>query len=399
MSWDDQNDKNRKKGPWGAKPSEPSGGNDGDYGDSDDQRGARPPLSDAPPDIDTVLRQAQEKFSNAFGFGGGGTPRRRVRSGPSLGIAFLVLVILWLASGLYRVLPEENAVILTFGKWTSTRGEAGLGYHLPWPIQQDIKVNVAFDRRVEVGFRDQGTRGRDAQAAGDVSSESRMLTGDENIVDIDFVVTWRISDARNFLFEIRDPETTVKKVGESALREIVGQSPIQRALTEGRADIEARSKDLMQKMLDEYKSGIVISGVQLLRVDPPEPVVDAFDDVQRARADKERIKSESETYRNDIVPRARGEAQKLIRDAEAYKEAATSRAKGEAGRFQSVYAAYAKAKDVTEKRIYIETMQQIMQGSNKVIMETGKTGSPLLPYLPLNNLPQRTPPSAPASTP
>lgn len=397
MGWDDQDDKNRKKGPWGAKPSEPSDGKDNDYGDSDQQRGQRPPYGDAPPDIDAVLRQAQEKFGNAFGFGGG--PRRRARSGPGLSIAFFALVVLWLASGLYRVLPEENAVILTFGKWTSTRGEAGLGYHMPWPIQQDIKVNVAFDRRVEVGFRDQGTRGRDAQAAGDVSSESRMLTGDENIVDIDFVVTWRISDARNFLFEIRDPETTVKKVAESALREIVGQSPIQRALTEGRADIEARSKDLMQKMLDEYKSGIVISGVQLLRVDPPEPVVDAFDDVQRARADKERIKSESETYRNDIVPRARGEAQKLIRDSEAYKEAAISRAKGEAGRFQSVYAAYAKAKDVTEKRIYIETMQQIMQESNKVIMEGGKNGSPLLPYLPLNNLPQRVPSSAAASTP
>ncbi len=373
MTWDDQDNKDGGgKGPWGSR--------EGGKGDKpktpwDPQRG------ESNPDLDAMLRQAQDKFGGLFG---GKSPNEGKK-----GISLLVLIIaaLWLGTGFYRVLPGENVVLLTFGKWTSTRSEAGAGYHMPWPIQTVMAVNVAFDRRVEVGFRDQPPSriAGEATEKNNVLSESQMLTGDENIVDIDFVVMWRVSDAKNYLFQIRDPETTVKKVAESAMRETIGRSAIQKALTEGRADIEARTKDLMQKMLDGYQSGIVINSVQLLRVDPPAPVVDAFDDVQRARADKERTKNEAETYRNDIVPRARGDAQKLLQDAEAYKAAVLSKATGEAARFLSVYDAYVEAKDVTTKRIYIETMQQVMQNSKKIVLEDGKSG-PVLPYLPLDSL-------------
>jgi membrane protease subunit HflK len=384
MTPDNQDDENQKKGPWGSKNTGSGGG----------QKPGNPwdKKEEEIPNLDDMLRQAQSKFNNTFG----GKPGAGDEGKKGLGLILLLAIALWLSTGFYLVLPEENAVLLTFGKWTSTRGESGLGYHIPWPVQSVMKVNVAFDRRVEIGFRDQPPSriaGDAATEKNNVTSESQMLTGDENIVDIDFVVMWRIGDAKNYLFQIRDPETTIKKVAESAMREIIGRGKIQTALTEGRADIEARTKELMQKMLDDYQSGISINSVQLLRVDPPAPVVDAFDDVQRARADKERTKNEAETYHNDIVPRARGDAQKLIRDAEAYKEAVISKATGEAGRFLSVYNAYAEAKDVTVRRIYIETMQQIMQSSKKVIVGDGKSGS-VLPYLSLDQLQGKAKPAA-----
>lgn len=384
MARDNQDDQDRKKNPWGTKTS--------GQNDPSDKKPRNPweqgtdPNNDGP-DLDALLREAQKRFGGIFNDSPGGNGGKK-----AISLVLLLIAGLWLATGFYRVLPEEHAVLLTFGKWTSTRVESGLGYHIPWPVQSVMKVNVAFDRRVEIGFRDQPPSrlaGETDTARSGVPSESQMLTGDENIVDIDFVVMWRIGDARNFLFEIRDPETTVKKVAESAMRETIGRSKIQKALTEGRADIEARTRELTQKMLDDYHSGILINSVQLLRVDPPSPVVDAFDDVQRARADKERAKNEAETYRNDIVPRARGDAQKLVQDAEAYKEAVISKAKGEAGRFSSVYAAYAEDKDVTTKRIYIETMQQVMQGGKKVIVSDGSKGSSILPYLSLDRLQEK----------
>jgi membrane protease subunit HflK len=369
MAWDNEDDKNGGgKGPWGSR--EP---------DRTQRPKNRPPSPEENADLDAMLRQAQDKFGTIFGNKPSGDGKK------GLGLVLLIALVFWLATGFYRVLPGENVIILTFGKWTATRTDAGAGYHIPWPIQSIMSVNVAFDRRVEIGFRDQPPSriAGEVNEKNNISSESQMLTGDENIVDIDFVVMWHIGDAKNYLFKIRDPETTVKKVAESAMRETIGRSPIQKALTEGRADIEARTKDLMQKMLDDYQSGVLINSVQLLSVNPPAPVVDAFDDVQRARADKERAKNEADTYRNDIVPRARGDAQKLLQDAEAYKQAVLSKAQGEAARFLSVYAAYAEAKDVTLKRIYIETMQQVMQNSKKVVLGDSKSGA-ILPYLPLD---------------
>lgn len=372
MVWDNQDDHdNLKKGPWGAKkPSDqnkqnPWGQNKGNN-NGQGQEGEEP-------DLEEFLRQAQGRLNGIFGKNKGGSPVG-APDGKGIGLLFLLIVGLWLATGFYRILPEENGVITTFGKWTNTRTASGLGYHIPWPVQQVQKVNVAFERRLEIGG---------ARDGGSDLSESRILTGDENIVDTNFVVTWRISDAKQYLFNIRDPETTVKKVAESAMREIIGQSVIQKVLTEGRANIESRTKETMQKMLDDYHAGIAINNAQLLRVAPPSPVVDAFDDVQRARADKERLKNEAQTYSNKVVPVARGDAQKLLAEANAYREAVISKAKGEAERFNSVYQAYAVSKDITMERIYIETMQQVMQSSRKIIVGDGKA-SPLLPYLPLD---------------
>ncbi|MFH1158521.1 MAG: FtsH protease activity modulator HflK [Pseudomonadota bacterium] len=367
MAWDNQDGKDRKKGPWGSV-----GSGKGDKPESPWEQ--RPSPGGEEPDLDALLRQAHDRFGNMFSLK---SPGDGVKG---IGIVFILILILWLGTGFYRVLPGENAVIQTFGKWTGTQGVAGLSYRIPWPVQTVTKVDVAFDRRLEIGSRE-----RAIGEKSNVLDESLMLTGDENIVDIDFVVMWKIGDAKKYLFQIRDPDNTVKKVSESAMREIIGRGLIQKAMTEGRADIEARTKELIQKMLDDYQSGIIINSVQLLRVNPPAPVVDAFDDVQRARTDRERIKNEAETYRNDIVPRARGDAQKLVQDAGAYKEAVLSKARGEAGRFLSVYEAYAQSKDVTTRRIYIETMQQIMQNSKKVIVGDGKGGT-ILPYLSLDQL-------------
>ncbi len=365
-------------GPWGSGPRRPdnnSGGN-----------GPAGPRGSGDPDLDAVLRQAQERFRTVFGQGGngggnGGGNMRPARGAPLFSFAgiFMVALGLWLASGFYRVEPQENAVILTFGKWSDTRTDSGLGYALPWPIQEVNKVDVAFDRRLEIGFRDQtGPRG-----GTDVPGESLMVTGDENIIDIDFVVLWRIGDAGKYLFQIRDPETTVKKVAESAMREIIGRTPIQKALTEARGEVEAGTRELMQRMLDEYQSGITINSVQLLKVDPPADVVDAFVDVQRARADRERARNEAETYRNDILPRARGDAQKLEQDAQAYKESVIIRAQGDADRFAAIVSGYGGSRDITQKRMYIETMQQVMQNSRKLIVSEDKG---VLPYLPLDTL-------------
>ena len=272
-------DKNDKPNPWGQRPSNNGGGGGGGGRDNE-------------PDLDDMLRQAQERFRGTFG--GGKRPASDLDPGKAFGIILIILVALWLGTGFYTVQPQEDAVVLTFGKARKTITDPGLGYRLPWPIEDVLKVNVEEIQKVDIG-----NANRDP-------SESAMLTGDENIVNIHFSVFWRRTDAVKYLFSIQNPDETVQKVAESAMREIIGRTPIQRALTEGRAEIESKSKELMQKMLDDYNSGVIINSVQLLSADPPTPVIDAFNDVQRARTDKERLKNEAETYRNDIVPSARG---------------------------------------------------------------------------------------------
>lgn len=352
--------------PWGSRP--PSGNKPS--GDRPSGNGSQPT------DINDFLRRAQGKFKGPFGGGSSGMPRGK----GDIGILIAIVLGLWLASGVYRVGPSEHAVILTFGKWTHTTTEPGLGYRLPWPVQEEKKVDVKLDRRVIVGYRsDAAWSGR--SDANNVPFESGMLTGDENIINIDFVVLWHIGDAQRYLFGIRDPETTIKKVAESAMREVIGRTQIQNALTGARNDIEAQTRALMQKVLDKYDTGVVVTSVQLQKVDPPTAVVDAFDDVQRARSDMERTKNEAQTYANDIVPRARGEAQKTLQDAGAYKEAEVAKAEGDAQRFLSVYAAYEQSKDVTEKRLYLETMQAILKNSKRVVVGDGN--APVMPYLPL----------------
>jgi len=377
------------QGPWGGRPGNDPGGsnNNGNNGNNGD--GNQPPWGQRPrgggggggnePDLDEMLRQAQDRFKNTFG---GKKPSGAMEPNKAFTILIGLLFLVWVASGFYTVQPEENAIVLTFGKAAigpdEIKDKPGLGYRLPYPIQDVVKDNVKRNRQLDIGFQGRGA------VSTDRPHESGMLTGDENIVKIHFSVFWRIGNLGNYVFAITRPEETVQKVAESAMREIIGRTEIQKALTEGRADIEAKAKELMQKILDSYDSGVLINGVQLLSVDPPDPVVDAFNDVQRARTDRERLRNEADAYKNNVVPVAKGEAQKLIREAEAYKEAAIAKAEGDAERFNSVYKAYAESKDITQKRLYLETMQEVLRNSRKVI--TGDTkGAPLLPLLQLDN--------------
>ncbi|HYF87325.1 FtsH protease activity modulator HflK [Azospirillum sp.] len=373
-------------GPWGPPPGNngpgnpwgrPQGGGNGGGGGGPQ-----------PPDLEDLLRRSQDRLRRAMpgGFG----------SGRGVALVVGVLALIWLASGIYRVEADEQGVVLRFGEWTRTE-QPGLRYRLPSPIETVLLPKVTRVNRIEVGYRSSAGGGRNDR---DVPDESLMLTGDENIVDIDFTVFWVIKDAGNYLFKIRDPESTVKKAAESAMREVIGRTDLQPALTEARQQIETSTRQLLQTMLDEYQSGIEITQVQLQKADPPQPVIDAFNDVQRARADRERARNEAEAYRNDIIPRARGEAERLVQEASAYREQVVSLAQGDADRFRKVYEAYALNKDVTARRMYLETMEEIFRGRNKIIVDGSAQN--VVPYLPLNQLapnatpaPQQAPRQAP----
>jgi len=320
------------------------------------------------------------------------------RAGAGIAVAVIAVVVLWLASGFYRVLPDEVGVVLRFGAYNRTT-QPGLNYHLPVPIESVETPSVTRQNRLEVGYRStEGSASRGRQ----VPEEALMLTGDENIVDINFTVLWVVKDAKSYLFNIRNPEGTVKSAAESAMREIVGETPIASALAEGRGKIETNSEKLLQQILDTYGSGIEITLVKLQKVDPPDPVIESFRDVQRALADRARLRNEAESYRNDILPKARGAAVQVRQEAEAYKTAVVAHATGDAERFDEVYKAYKVAQDITIQRIYIETMEEILKNSNKVILDKAAEGSSgVLPYLPLPSLPafgDVHPPTAATST-
>lgn len=355
-------------GPWGRG----TGGGGGGGGGFGGQR---------PPDLEEMIRRSQEKLKRAVpgGFG----------SGRAVLVILAVIVVLWLLSGFYRVQPDQQGVVLRFGEWVQTT-EPGLNWHIPYPVETALTPSVEAINSIEIGFRSGGTGA--ARSSRDVPEESLMLTGDQNIIDIDFTVFWKISDAGQFLFNIRDPEATVKTAAEAAMREIIGRTDIQRALTESRQNIELDTRELLQALLIEYQAGIEITQVQLQQVQPPSQVIDAFNDVQRALQDRDRLRNEAEAYRNDILPRARGEAQQIIQDANAYRERLANEAQGEAQRFLSVYEAYLQNPDVATRRIYLETMQEVLAGTNKVIMGNGMEG--IVPYLPLNEL-QRHMPTSP----
>jgi membrane protease subunit HflK len=361
-------------GPWGG-----GGGGGGPWG-SGGSGGPKTPWGGGPggirpPDLEDILRKGQDRMRRLFPGGMGGAR--------GVGFAVLIGLLLWAASGFYRVAPDEQGVVLRFGQWVRTAGP-GLNYHLPRPIEAVLTPNVTRENRIEIGFRSaDGTR---AGPRREVQDEALMLTGDENIVDIKFVVFWRVKDAGMYVFNVRQPETTVKAAAESALREAVGQKQIQSVFTEGRAQIEQQTVELLQRLLDEYKAGIEIRQVQLLEVDPPSQVVDAFNEVQRARADKERLRNEADAYRNDVVPRARGDAERLMQEARAYREEVVARSTGDAARFKSVYDAYKVSKDVTTQRIYLETMEEVLKGAQKVLIDQKTGGNGVLPYLPLPEL-------------
>jgi len=302
-----------------------------------------------------------------------------------MAILGVIVLGIWAASGFYRVQPDEEGVVLRFGAY-NRNATPGLNYHIPWPVETVQTPRVTTENLVFIGFRSGDPASVRGPVGRDVVEESLMLTGDENIIDIDFVVRWRIRDAGDFLFNTRNPENTIKSAAESMMREVIGRTPIQPALTEARGQIEDQVRAGTQAIMDQYKAGVAITQVQLQKVDPPAAVIEAFRDVQRAAADRERQRNEAEAYRNDIIPRARGEAERMIQEAQGFRDSQEARAKGEAARFVSVLGAYSASPDVTRRRLYIETMEEILRRNPKVIVDDRLQG--LVPFLNLGETPR-----------
>jgi len=364
---------NQGGGPWGS-------GSKGPWGSGPQSSGP------TPPDLEELLRRSQDKLKSVLPGGNLG----------SKGFALIALaaVAIWGFSGFFRVEPDELGVVLRFGKYVRD-AKPGLNYHLPYPIETVLTPKVTRVNRIDVGMRlvedlRRGTTMRN------VPEESLMLTGDENIVDVDFSVFWLVkpNGASAYLFNIQNPEGTVKAVAESAMREVIGRSQIQPILTGARQTIEGEVHDLMQKTLDHYGAGIDITQVQLQKVDPPAQVIDAFREVQAARIDAERAQNEAQTYANRRIPEARGQAAQITQAAEAYREQTVQEAKGQTARFVKVYDEYKKAPDVTRQRLYLETMERVLGGTEKFILDAGPGGSNVVPYLPLSELTRRPAPQA-----
>jgi modulator of FtsH protease HflK len=367
---------NQGGGPWGS-----GGGGKGPWGSGPQ------PSGPTPPDLEEFLRRSQDKLRTVLPGNLGGK---------GLLLILLAALVIWGLSGFYRVDTNEYGVVLRFGKY-DREAPPGLNYHLPYPIETVLTPKVTVVQSIPIGMRvvedlRRGTTMRD------VPEESLMLTGDENIVDVDFTVFWRIkpTGVGDYLFNIQQPEGTVKAVAESAMREVIGRSTIQPILTGARQSIENDVHDLMQTTLDNYHAGILITQVQLQKVDPPSQVIDSFRDVQAARADLERAQNEAQTYANKVVPEARGRAAQITQNAEAYREQTVAEAKGSAGRFVKIYDEYKKAPDITRQRMYLETMERLFGGTDKIIMDSGASGG-VVPYLPLDQLTRR--PAAPPPPP
>lgn len=371
MATDDKPEKKIRKNPWGGA------GNDDPRPKAEDKRG---PWGGAgggqePPDLDDMLRRARENFESVMpgGFRGGGF----------ITLTFLAVVALWLASGLYIVNPAEQAVIQRFGAWNRTQSEPGLGYHFPAPVETLSTVNVAELRRMSIGFSE--AMGNNRNVKRDLPEESLMLTADRNIIDLDLVILWRIKSAEDFLFNIEDQENTIKKVAESAIREVVGQTEMFPIITKDRTTVADKARDIIQANLDEYHSGIQITQVLIDKAEVHPDVQSAFQDVQSAKQDAEDVKNRADEYRNKILPEARGAAIQMQQEAQGYKQSQVAKAKGDAERFDAIYQAYVNGKDVTRERIYIETMEEVFKNAQKIILnENGKSG--VVPYLPLNEL-------------
>ncbi len=368
---------NQGGGPWGSGPKGPWG--------SGPQSGGS-----TPPDLEDLLRRSQDKLKNLLPGGSMG------------GRGFLLLgmgaIALWFFSGFFRVDSQELGAVMRFGKFVRT-ATPGLNYHLPYPIETVRNAPALRVIKTDIGMRivDDVRRGPTTR---DVPEESLMLTGDENIVDVDFSVLWKVkpNGFGDFLFNIQAPEGTVKAVAESAMREVIGRSNIQPILTGARQNIETAVHDLMQKTLDSYGAGVLIDQVQMQKVDPPSQVIDAFRDVQAARADLERAQNEAQTYANRVLPEARGRVAQITQNAEAYREQTVAEAKGQTSRFLQIYDEYKKAPAVTRQRIYLETMERLFAGTEKIILDSGSTagaGGGVVPYLPLNEL-TRPRPATPA---
>jgi membrane protease subunit HflK len=333
-----------------------------------------------PPDLDELWRNFNQRLAAIFGRRGGGgasggePPSFRQLGGGAMLLVVLVLVV-WFASGFYIVDASQRGVVLTFGRYSQTT-DPGLRWRWPYPVQSHEIVNVSQVRTIEVGYRN--------NVKSKVLREALMLTDDENIVDIQFAVQYTINDPEDYLFNVRRPDETVMQVAEAAFREIVGQSSMDFVLYEGREDIAARAEKRMQQILDLYKTGVLISRVTMQNAQPPEQVQAAFDDAVKAKQDQERAKNEGQAYYNDVVPKARGAAARLTEEAAGYRQRVVAAADGDASRFRQILTEYTKAPAVTRERMYLETMQQIMTSTSKVMIDA-KAGGNLL-FLPLDKI-------------
>lgn len=355
-------------GPWGPGPGGP-------WGSAPQSSGP------APPDLKELLRRSVETLGNVL-FG-------RRFNGKQFGLFAFAALALWGVSGFYRVDPDEVGVVLLFGRHVRNV-QPGLNYHLPYPIEAALTPKVTRVNRLDVGMRRPEDLRRSTTER-DVPQESLMLTGDENIVDLDFSVFWMVKHdgVGDFLFAMQNAEGTVRAIAESAMREVIGRSTIQPVLTSARQNTETEVRELMQKTLDRYGSGVQVTQVRLQKVDPPAQVIDSFRDVQTARADAERVQNEARTYVNRVLPEARGRVAQIVQAAEAYREQTVFEAKGQAARFLKVHDEYKKAPDVTRKRIYLETMEGVFGGTEKIILDLSRTGAGTVPYLPPNEVKSR----------
>src|SRR5210317_2130647 len=361
-------------GPWGGG----SGGNrpNGGGNNGGDDRGPKRPQNQVPPEVEDLLRKGQEQFRVLMGGGGSGGSRNS-GSGGGLGgrpilLAVLAAAGLWAFSSFYTVKPEEQSVELMLGKFHAV-GNPGLNF-APWPIVTKEILPVTREQSEAIGV------------GGRVVDSGLMLTGDENIVDIDFEVVWNIADPSMYLFNLRDPRPTIRAVSESAMREIIAQSELAPILNRDRGVIAARLQELIQSTLDSYESGVNIVRVNFDKADPPEQVIDAFREVQAAEQERDRLEKQADAYANRITAQARGEAAQVLEEAEAYRAQVVNLATGEASRFSAILTEYEKAPDVTRKRLYLETMEEVLSGMNLMIVDDNIGGSGVVPYLALNQL-------------
>ena len=356
-------------------------GNNGNPWGGYNPRGNRPNNNNGggkePPDLQTFFREAQKKFQKTFNDNSGG------KFGYIL-VASAV-VVGWMLTGFYLVKTGEQGVVLRFGKYVSTTA-AGLNYHLPYPIETASLVDMEKNRNLAVGYNTPSQTSSDyAMYSSTPKDERQMLTGDENIVNIEFDVRWKVAKADDFLFNVRNPEQTVQAVAESVMREVIGRNKIDTILTGGRDLIEASVRDEMQKTLDNYEAGIRILQIAVKDASPPEAVSADFKDVQAARQDQDRFTQEANAYANKILPQARGQAAKLKQEAEAYKQRAVAEALGDTSRFNQIYEQYKKAPEVTRKRLYLETIEEALGDKKKILLSGEGTGS-VVPYMSVEQL-------------
>jgi membrane protease subunit HflK len=369
---------NQGGGPWGSG----GGGSKGPWGSGPQSSGP------TPPDLEELLRRGQDKLKTVLPGGNLG--------GRGILLIALAAAVVWGFSGFFKVEPDELGVVLRFGKYTRD-ATPGLNYHLPYPVETVLTPKVTTVQPIHIGMRLLEDPRRGSPQMRDVPEESLMLTGDENIVDVDFTVFWqvKVGGAGDFLFNIQNPQGTVKAVAESAMREAVGRSEIQPILTSAKQAIETSVTELMQKTLDSYQSGIQITQVQMQKVDPPSQVIDAFREVQAARIGAESAQNEAQAYANRVLPDARGRSEQIKQAAEAYREQTVAEAKGQASRFSQVLEQYKNAPDITRQRIYLETMESVFGGTDKIILDSsqsgGTGGGSVVPILPLNEMLRRTP--------